>query len=59
LQTALPPSQRGTCVATIAFYPAPELRFAGGEMEKVVLLCVLIGVITALAELSRVPQARE
>jgi len=28
-------------------------------MEKVVLLCVLIGIITALAELSRAPQPRE
>jgi hypothetical protein len=55
----LPPSQRGTGIATIAFYPAPESRFAGGEMEKVVLLCVLIGVITALAELSRAPQPGE
>jgi len=28
-------------------------------MEKVVLLCLLIGIITALAELSRAPQPRE
>jgi hypothetical protein len=39
--------------------PRPNRDSWKAEMEKVVLLCLLIGIITALAELSRAPQARE